>query len=251
MATVPTGRPAWSRKVRIGDYDGATDKQNVRTETVPYAWTWYQEFTGMLGSGFTNARTGLVHAKKLALARVNMAITRAAEKLRANSHPATADEELSTWVYVLKVRVGPEENRHEIRQRAGARFIATNGPTWTNIDTAFAALLGDSFVQVHRTTGADLDTPPAPTHWPGVNPGSVAYDLGGGTWLSSRAHFVIEVAKPSDLTDANFLNLVNIELFRLADELFPASATFNWAADIGTGFLLDISELDFVGLTPT
>lgn len=251
MPTIPFGSPAWSRRVRIGDYDAATDKRDSATEgELPYAWHWYQEYTGMLGSGFSTARSGLVHAKKLAIARKEAAVQRAAERLVANALPSTSDDALGSWASVLKVRAAPTDGRHDIRQRAAARFLASKGPTRTNEDDSFAGILGDAFVKVWRTTGADLATPPTQTYWPGVNPGPTGYDLGGGTWLSERAHVVVEVTQPPSMTNSDFLHLVNVEFFRHADELLPAWATFNWAFGVSDGFLLDISQLDFTGITP-
>src|SRR3990167_3227731 len=94
--TVPTGSPVWARSPQIGDGDGALDKIDSDTEgDVPYAWTWYSEIGGMLGSWATPARDTLIHAVKLALARSEAARSRAAEKLPANSLPGSADEALA------------------------------------------------------------------------------------------------------------------------------------------------------------
>jgi len=37
-------------------------------------------------------------------------------------------------------------------------------------------------------------------------------------------------------------------LFQLLDRMLPAKCTFNWTT--GDGFILDVSQLDFTGLTP-
>lgn len=247
----PTGRPAWSRAARIGHYDGAPDKEDSATEgATPYAWTWYQELGGMLGSAYSKTPTGHVHAKKLALARSFAAVQRAAEKLGTNSVPGTSDEALGQWVKVTGTHVSPDDTRHDIRQRAAARYLATRGPTWTNIDAAVEALLGPAFVRVWRIAGADMATPPTWTFWPGVNPGPSQFDLGGGTWMSERSRILVEINAPTDASDAAFQQLVNVELFRLLDEMLPAWATFDWAANLSTGFLLDISRMDIDALMP-
>jgi len=61
---------------------------------------------------------------------------------------------------------------------------------------------------------------------------------------------VIEVVRPAGLTDADYLYLVNVQLFRLLDDMLPSTATFNWAEDVTTGFLLDVSHLDYTGIVP-
>ena len=247
--TTPVGKPAWSRQVSIGTYDGAADKIACDTEETPYAWTWYQELGGMLGSGFSPSQTGYVHSLKIAGARTLAVIDRAAEKLPLNALPGTADEALSSWVYATRTFLRGDETRQEIRQRAAARFKASKGPTWTNIDTACSELLGDVFVKVHRNYGATLSAPPDPTYWPGINPGPSSYDMGGGAWISPRCHVVVEVQRTPDLDDGAFLNLVNVDLFRLLDELLPAYATFNWATGLTSGFNLDVDQLDYTGMT--
>ena len=117
------------------------------------------------------------------------------------------------------------------------------------MDEACANLLSEAFVRTWRRYGVSLSAPPTQTYWPGVNPGPSSYSLGGGAWMSERCHLVVEVVPPASIADADFLHLVNVELFRMLDELLPAWATFDWATGITSGFLLDISQLDYGGLT--
>ena len=66
-----------------------------------------------------------------------------------------------------------------------------------------------------------------PTFWPGVNPGPPAYDLGGGTWLSRRAHLLIDVKPPgTELPLTQWQQLVDIDLFNLLSVRLPAVMTF-------------------------
>lgn len=240
----------WSRARRIGHYDGATDKQNATRETTPYAWIWYNEYTAAMGSAFTDARTGIVHSMKLALSRIECAVQRGAEKMNANSHPDTCDDLLGEWVFLLKVRIHGDETRHEIRQRAAAKFKASLGNSRTNIDAVVSELLGPYFLANVRTSGASLAAPPPLTSWPGISPGAPAYNLGGGSWYSERAHLTVSVSGPKDVNDAAFDELMNVELYNELDRDLPAWMTFNWAVNASTtGFLLDISHLDFTGLT--
>lgn len=240
----------WDRSRRIGHYDGATDKTNATRETVPYAWLWYNEYTGAMGSGFTKATSGLVHAMKLALSRMECAVQRGAEKMNANSHPDSCDDLLGEWVSILKVRIRGDETRHEVRQRCAAKFKAVLGNSPSNIDEVVSSLLGAYFQANLRTTGASLAVPPPTTAWPGISPGGPAYDLGGGTWYSERSHLTVSVSGPSDINDAAFRELFNVELYNELDRDLPAWMTFNGAINASTtGFLLDISHLDFTGLT--
>lgn len=250
-AKVSVAVSGWNRPVRIGDYDGATDKTNTTTETVPYAWAWYNDYTAALGTAFTTASSGLMHAQKLALARNEAGVQRAAEKIPNNARPNTADDMLGEWVQILRVRLRGNESRQEVRQRCAARFESTRGNSRSTVDAVLQRLLGDYFVKVWRNEGASLSVPPTPTHWPTINPGPASYSLGGGAWLSSRAHLVVEVLKPHDLRDQDFAHLTQVELYDELDRLLPAWATFNWATGVGDGFHLDIDELDFNGLTPS
>ena len=237
-------------RLAIGDFDGEPEKTDSETEPVPYAWTWYQDYTAMLGDGLSRATTGLVHAKKIALARFECAKTRAVERALCNSNPATADELLGNWVQVFKIPVSDDMPRWEIRRRCSARLRAFGGCGFTEIDAAVRELLRDGYVQSFRQRGADLDSPPSPTYW-SENPGS-GPDLGGGTWMSSRAHLVVHVAQTPDQNLAQFLRIANVDLFDLLDRRLPAWMTFNWTAWSGgydpPGFRLDISHLDFEGL---
>src|ERR1041385_3308495 len=210
ITTIPLGRPAWSRTARIGYYDGALDKEDAKRERVPYAFTWYQEYTGALGSAFGDG--GLVHARKLALARLEAAVTRAAEKINANSHPDTCDDFLGEWISCFGARLSGDETRQEIRQRCAAKFSATLGATPGNIDNVCSRLLGPFFQANFRFRGVDLATPPDPTFWPGINPGSSADSLGGGAWTSIRSKLAVSVAAPDDINDGTWQTLIRVEL---------------------------------------
>lgn len=252
--TVPHGRPAWSRAARIGDYDGAIDKEDTRTETTPYAWIAYLEIGSALGTAFADQsnqsqRSGDVHSRKLAVARLIAATQRGAEKINANAVPVTADDFLGEWVSLLALRLRGDETRQDIRQRAAAKFVATKGATAANVDDVCARLLGPFFERNVRTIGADINTPPNPTHWV-LDPGVPDYSLGGGTWYSIRSKLAVSVAGPSDPNDAQWAQLVRVELPNELDRGLPAWVTFSASVGVGTtGFLLDFSRLDFSGLT--
>jgi hypothetical protein len=246
-----------SESAKISDYDGALDKTDSETEgDTPYAWIWYRDYTAMIGSLPTASTSTIVHAQKLALARHEAAKTRAVERAIANSLPATADEAIYAWAEVLKVPVGPNDRRHDIRVNCAAKFAATRGPTMTATDAALEQLLGSMFVQTHRTIGASLSVPPTQTFWPGGTPGDPAASLGGATWQSERAHLAVQLIYPQAGDVEEFLRKANVTLFQHMDRVLPIWATYNWASWSGDtlGFYLDgvnDSHLDFTGLTPS
>jgi hypothetical protein len=244
------GDAAYAGTRTIGQYGGDTDKTDCISEATPYAHTWYRELIRMRGSAYRGQSDGLVHAENLAIARSEAARTRAAEKLSANANPGTADEKLAYWVEVLGVVAGPNDDDYRVRARCAAHYKAGVGPTIVNEDQAIAELLGPAFVRCWRQEGADLATPPPITYWPGVAPGPAAYSLGGGCWLSERSNLVVETTRPPGMPMADFLRLMNVDLYRLLDTMLPAWATFNWAMGITSGFALDVSEMDYVGMTP-
>lgn len=236
-----------TRKFRIDDYDGALDKENCRTEETPYAWAQYQDLTSGLGDGFTTERTGVLHARKMAIARQLGEADRINERTTANALPATAHASLGDWVKIMRLRVSGDTPMHQIRQRVAAQFEAAKGNSITDVDAACAAILGPMFVQVHRIGTDDLTDEPAPTYWPAGSAGPVDYDIGGGTWLTVRSHIVVEIQDPPDIRDPAFQELQQ-NLYRMLDDLMPAWCTFSLAV-IGDGFTLDVDQLDYQGLT--
>lgn len=258
MSTVTVtleGDPSWSRQRSIGHYGGATDKANSVTEgRVPYAWVFYRELRGARGSAYRTVYeggvTGLVHAENLAAARSETARWRCADKIQNNALPSTSDELLGNWLSILNVDKYPGDTMQDIRLRCAAKYELSVGPIMRFVDEATEKLLGDAvYVRSWRFKGTTLASPPTPTFWPVINPGPADYSLGGGAWLSSRGHYLVEVEQPQGMTNQQFLLLTNTHLFKLLDDLLPAWATFDWAKDLSSGgFTLDISDLDFGGL---
>jgi hypothetical protein len=248
VTVVATADAPIGRHPRIGDYDGALDKENCATEVTPYAWVLYQELGAALGSAYTPETSGQVHSRKLALARANAAALRSAERQPLNAIPGTSDVMLGEWVSLLSVPLRGDENRQEVRQLADAAFRQrTRGNDMSNVDESVQEVLGNALVAVIRNYGATLSAPPPLTFWPGINPGHITSDLGGGTWSSERSHIGVQVAKPaSGSVDADFSFLVDVKLYRLLDEYLPAWCTFAWATS--DGFILDLSQLDLDGL---
>jgi hypothetical protein len=249
---VPHGLPPWSRQASIGDCDGAIDKRSSSTEGVtPYAYSVYQELRAMRGSAYTQKPGTLVHVENLAIARMHAAVClRAPEKIRANANPGRSDEKLDYWVDVLGVPVRDSDQRWQIRERCAAHYKAAKGPTLANVTEAVSDLLGDAFIEIQQMTGADLANPPTQTFWPGINPGPPSYDLGGGAWLSERCRLIIVVEQPDGMSNDDFLQLMNVQLFELLDPMLPCWTGWEWVVE-SDGFFLDLSSLDLEGLTPT
>ncbi len=252
-----TGKPCWSREASIGDYGGSTTKTASATEgSAPYAWFVYRELSAMRGSayaGYTGAvnTTTLVHCEHLAMARMLAWVWfRLPEQYRANCLPGTADSGLEYWAEVLAIPTKASDQRWQVRQRAGAHYKAITEVNLPVIQSALLELLGSTvYVDATFNSGVDLVTPPTITFWPGVNAGPSSYSLGGGCWASERSHLYVEVQRPSGMTDGDFNQLLNVQMFQLLDRLLPSHCTFGWS--IGGGFILDISQLDFQGLTPS
>jgi hypothetical protein len=245
----PTGKPAWARTASIGDYGGDLNKQDSETEGMtPYAWHVYRGLSACRGSAYSGRVGGtLVHCEHLALARMlAWKNFRVPEQFRANTLPGSSDDALPYWVKVLAIPSKPSDQKWQLRQRAAAHYRATTDVSLEAIQDSIAALLGDMYLDATYAEGASLSAPPSLTYWPGINDGPASYSLGGGAWLSERSHLWVSLQHPAGMTDGEFFQLANVQLFQLLDRLLPAYTTFAWS--IGTGFLLDISSLDFDGL---
>lgn len=256
MASEPTalvvGLPCWSREASIGDYGGDPDKVPSETEGVtPYAWYVYRELSAMRGSAYSGQLGGtIVHCEHLAIARMlAWCYWRLPEQFVANCLPGTADYALPYWAEVLGVPARASDQAWQIRQRCAAHYRATTELTLQSIQAALSDLLGDVYVDATFQTGSSLSSPPLLTYWPGVNPGPASRSLGGGCWASERSHLYVEVERVAGMSDSDYRQLINVQLFQLLDRMLPAYCTF--AAAEGGGFLLDISQLDFQGLTPS
>ena len=250
VTTAVAGKPCWSREAAIGDYGGALDKRECSSEKDgPPAWLWYRELVALQGSAYSSQIGGtLVHARRLAVARMLAFIcNRAPEMAAANSTPATADDGLPYWVKVLGLPSQASDQKWQTRQRAAVHYKIQSGITLEDIETGIDDLIGDAFVDASFSTSGDLSAPPTITYWPGINPGPADYDLGGGTWLSERSHLFVEVQQPAGLSDIDYRNLINVQLYTLLDRMLPAHVTFSAAE--GDGFVLSEDQLDFAGVT--
>ena len=228
----------------LEDYGGVPDKIDCEDEDVPYAWTWYMELEGMWGSAFTTNRTGLVHAKKLALARLHGGMQRAIERFANNCVPSTASDLLPTWAKVFNVAAGSGTPEYQTRTDCSARMLLVPGTSRDQVDAAVALLLGDVFVSINRNDTNDLSDPPETTIWPGgPNTGDPTYSLCGYQYSSARAHVWVEVVWPQTLSRTQFHHLMDVRLFRLLDVALPAHCGTGWA--LSSGFIFNESLLGY------
>lgn len=239
----------WGPARNIGDYGGDLEKTDNTTEAVvPYAAQWWREMHAARGSAYTTAPYTLVDFENLAISRMmSAAFSRNAEKLAANATPAHADERLDYWVNVLGVPHAPADPKWLLRQRCAAHFEAAVAPTVAQVELALRSLLGETFVALHSFEGADLDTPPEPTYWQAGLHGPSSYSIGGSTWMSRRCHLRIEVQQQSGTSIAEFLQLMNVQMFQLLDRMLPAWVTWNWSEG-SDGFRVGTDRIGIDGL---
>lgn len=225
------------------DYGGDVDKRDCGTETTPYAATWYGEYTAMLGSAFSQETSGYIHAVKLALARLAAAESRDAERFSCNAMPTLSDNMSRAWCETIKIPYVDSMSGAMRRKLLATRIAAASGPSQDSVDAAVASMLGTNLVEVHRYLSNDLDDPPVVTRWPFGLPGSPALNIGGGAWISQRAHVFVEVEHPNIVDSSSYRELLDVHLSRLLDTILPAHATFDWGATIEGGFIIGESLL--------
>jgi len=250
MATEPNGNPPWSRKAEIADYGGATDKANSSREAPePYAATYYRDLTWSLyGDYRTKNPTGLVHCENVATARYFAGLRRFGDLLRNNNDPASAADKIDDWVEIYKIPIRRWYTLEDKRAICSAHHRLLSGLYREAVEDACESLLGDLFVRLWFIVGTDLNNPPTNTFWTGINPGSPADNLGGGTWLSERAHVIVEVVPPSGKDLERYLDRVNTQLYHLLSSALPIYMTFDWTSNVEDGFELDADQLDFGAL---
>ena len=234
----------WGDNRNIGDYGGDLEKRNNATEAViPYAAQWWREMHAARGSAYTTKPFTLVDFENLGIARMMSAcFSRNAEKLAANAVPAHADERLGYWVNVLGVPHSINDPQWVLRERCAAHYEAAVAPTVSQVESALRRLLGATFVAVHAFEGTDLDNPPDPTYWPDGQHGPTSYSIGGPTWMTRRCHLRIEVEQQSGTSIAEFLQLMNVQMFQLLDRMLPAWVTWNWSQG-SDGFRVGVDRI--------
>lgn len=238
----------WGNTTRsIADYGGAFDKCDNDTERVPYAAQYYHLLQGAGGSAMSRELSGWVHYDNLATARLFGWNQRMSEKFSCECNPGTSDRKLIEWCQVLQVDVRTTDTDEMRRRRASAAYSVLMGATVPNVDAACANLLGKWFVRCWRNWNDSMTEAPM-TYWVGGTAGPVAWDIGGGTWMSEHAHLIIEVVEPTDVERGAFLTLVNEDLHRLLDRMLPAHMTWSWSTHLSTGFLLDYDHLDYAAM---
>jgi hypothetical protein len=201
----------------------------------------------MRGSAYTQSATSLVHVENLAIARFFCGIFRAAERLKCNALPGHASDSLPEWGTVLAVPQLGDEDDWQLRTRLATRFKLFGTPTRASVETAVRDLLGAAFSSIVYSEGCLLSTPPDMTYWPAGEVGPEEYDLGGGTWMSRRAHVLVYVTEDLGITTEAFQYLCQYQLMDLLRVMLPAHATYDWAL-AGSGFYIDESLLGYDAL---
>ncbi len=237
---------SWGPFATVDFYDGDPNKHDNETENpVPIAAQIYRDLQQQRGSAFSSSPTSLVHAENAAIARQRMFVDyRLPEKLRNNSTPLRADDGLEYWSEFLAIPARPRESRFSLRRRCSLQYRSTDGCTYDAFRSAVKDLLGEAFVDVILQQDDGLETPGENTYWPVINDGPATYDIGGGSWISERAHIIIGATQPSGMPSGEFNQLMNVELFQLVDQILPAWTTAQWrtdgvASNVWDGFLWD------------
>lgn len=221
----------------LASYGAALDKEDTRTEQTPYAWIWYQELGASLGSAFGKSSTGLVHAKKIAIARAIAAVSRHEEQIRNQSTPHTAAPKfVEKWAQACLVPAPASDPEHKTRTATAAKFASRSGQDLIALESALYDLLGSRYVGIRVFTDADPDGT-----WPDT------WDLGAGVWASTRAKILVDVLGPANASDLEFNRLMGVQFVQLMDQLTPAWVWFDWTNSDSGGFYLDVSPLDFTG----
>lgn len=230
-------------KTWAGEYGGDPDKMASWTEgETPYAWQWYQELIGAMGSAYDNSPTSFVTMERRAEARMFGYVQRLAELVSCQQNPAQADAQLGMWATIMSLPTGQAD--WQIRRKAAARFALFSGALGPQLEAAVTALLGASFVGFVRYPGT-LDAPPVPTYWPEGNPGLPHLDIGGGTWTSRRAVLVVDVADTPGFLIAERSAQIGRDLAEVLDGALPAVVAWEWSAGAtaATGFEVDVSSI--------
>lgn len=227
MTVKANGLPIWARGGDMGDVDGDPEKHDCKTEETPYAAMILRDLRLGRGTAYTQRPGTLVDAENLALARFMSAVYyRKPEKFRCNMLPGTSDERLPYWKELLALPVAPDEPKRITRGKLARHYRGSNGATVSTLQTELELALGEAFVSVSAPKGTDLGTPPTDTYWPGVNPGSASFSLGGGAWWSERCLVTVESTRPNGMSEGAWARLLEVDMFALLDRLLPAWA--NW-----------------------
>lgn len=222
---------SWGDDRTIDSYGGSLTKKNdVKEHPAPYAAQIYRDLQNQRGSAYTTKPGTFVHVENMAIARqVASVCYRLPEKLQNNaSGPRKADEGLDYWAACLGLQKRPTETVGAFRERAALHRRLSKGGTYDNLRDEVSTLLGPAFISIEFNHDGEFETPSTNTYWPVINPGPDSYDLGGGTWLSDRSQVIINAERPGGMSEPDFSQLMNSDLFELVDRMIPAWATAQW-----------------------
>jgi hypothetical protein len=225
-----------------GEYGADPGKFDSWTEgEMPYAWQWYQEIVGAMGSAYDNSETSYVTFERRAQARMFAYVQRLAELCAAQQLPGQSDTILGRWATIMGLPTG--EPDWKVRLKAAARFALISGTRDEQLTVAIRQVMGASFAGFVRYPGT-LDDPPFPTYWPEINPGPPELDISDGTWLTHRCHLVISLIDSPGFLVSERAGQITRDLADILDGALPATTTWNWGvgADVDTGFIAGVSR---------
>jgi hypothetical protein len=193
----------------------------------------YESLNLSLGPAYDTSDLSNVTAETMAEARALDAVYSANRRMALQWDPRRMTDFMSRWETIFGLHPGRNDTIPERRAILDAKFLALIGPA--TLEDTVVPLLGDSFVEVIRTTLAE-----AYQRWP---------ENGfPNDWVSHTAHILIRVQYAANQTESAFLKLM-ATLGRVLDDLLPSWCDWEWGTfDEGgiEGFFLD----EPIGLGP-
>lgn len=242
-------------RVEIGHYGSSTQKRNDPFfGDVPAAYVWYQAIRDQRGTAYSTKEAHIQYAEDIATARVFAGIEQAAERMRRNSFPGTADERLGYWINVFGTTPRVDESEESVRRRLAIRYRGFLANSGSYIDNAIEETLGDGLVAIYRPRGADFDNPPYGSWHPAYTPGEQSINIFDtpeeGPKVSPVGSILIRLDLGYYGTVDNLLAVARVDLAELLGVLLPAHMTWRFGLnDPEEGFRLDIDSLDLNWLT--
>jgi len=230
----------------IYDYGGSTLKQDDVTENpVPYAGMVYRDVIEQRGSAYSSKSTALTTVENIADARLfSYFAFRPPDQYRnAGSVTKSSGSSLQYWGKVYNIPQRPLEKEDSYRNRLSSFARLSKGATYTELTALCQSILGDAFIGLTLNGTDTLNTWSPNTFWP-MNPGSGAYNIGGGDWYSDRCQILIDVRQPATMSNVEFNRLVNVDLYDSVTRIIPTWIAPKWRLNgvgsvVWDGFLWD------------
>lgn len=230
-----------TKPAAIGDYGGALDKRNCKTEqNSTYAAAWYRMLKPASGSAYTTSDTSVRSWLLKAEARAFGTSQRISELLAASATPGGADLLLDRHARWMHVQRGVTPT-WEIRQQCEERFANREPVTLASLTARVSEILGQHLGAIELNHGT-ISAPPEPTYCPGYQAGDALYDVSGrGVFSSPRAKLTITIVQGTT-PDAEVESLVSGELAEYLGDVLQSTTAWQWAL-VGSGFALGVSKM--------